>query len=646
MQLSGARIHIRGIVQGVGFRPFAYALALRLGLNGWVRNTSAGVDIEVDGPIEQLKVFESALQAEAPPLSHIDSLEAQYGPPNGFTTFEIVHSQPVEAAFMPISIIKDIPYDRPNTTMAPFPMCPQCGKEYGDPLDRRFHAQPVACPVCGPQVGLESAGSLEQLSQGDDAIRQARDWLRAGRIVAVKGLGGFHLACDATNPQAVERLRQRKLRVGKPFALMMPDLAMIAEHCRVNPAEAALLESRQRPVVILERLPGSAVAEAAVPGQHTLGVMLPYTPLHYLLFADPDQNPVVYDMPPLVMTSGNLSEEPIATGNDEARQRLARLADGFLMHDRDIHTRCDDSVARTQPVTGQIYPLRRARGYAPDPLRLPREVPQILATGAELKNTFCLTRERYAFLSHHIGDLENYETLQSFEQGIRHFERLFRIQPERIAYDLHPDYLATRYALERACNENLPAVGVQHHHAHIAAGMADNGLDGSHPVIGIALDGTGYGPDGAVWGGEFLVADYASYQRARALARGTGLAGESRDRLGRRPAAGQLCPANHGKRPRPAAGDPPSIGKWAECPADFQHGAAVRRRRRHHRGAANRQLRGAGRHRAGSPGGTDREGVLSPAIERRTARPGAHAAGAGGGLASRCAAARAVGPLP
>ena len=245
--------------------------------------------------------------------------------------------------------------------------------------------------------------------------------------------------------------------------------------------------------------------------------MLPYTPLHYLLFANPDQNPVVYDMPPLVMTSGNLSEEPIATGNEEARQRLSALADGFLMHDRDIHTRCDNSVVRSQPETGQIYPLRRARGYAPDPIRLPHELPPLLATGAELKNTFCLTRERYAFLSHHIGDLENYETLQSFEQGIRHFERLFRIQPERIAYDLHPDYLATRYALERACDENLPAVGVQHHHAHIAAGMADNGLDGSHPVIGIALDGTGYGPDGAIWGGEFLVADYAGYQRAAHL---------------------------------------------------------------------------------------------------------------------------------
>jgi hydrogenase maturation protein HypF len=554
MQLSSARIHVSGIVQGVGFRPFVYALAIRLGLNGWVRNTSAGVDIEVDGARQQLEDFGHALRTEAPPLAHIDSLDVQYGPAKGFTAFEIVHSQAVEAAFQPISpdvcicpdclrevfdhsdrryrypfinctncgprfsIIQDIPYDRPNTTMAPFPMCADCAAEYRDPLDRRFHAQPVACPACGPQVWLERSGDPRRLSGGDQAIRQARTWLREGKIVAVKGLGGFHLACDATNLQAVETLRQRKLRVGKPFALMMPDLAMIALHCQLSPAEAALLESRQRPVVILERRPGSGVAEAAAPGQHTLGVMLPYTPLHYLLFADPEQSPAIYDMPPLVMTSGNLSEEPIATGNEEARQRLSTLADGFLMHNRDIHTRCDDSVVRSQPENGQIYPLRRARGYAPDPLRLPLELPPLLATGAELKNTFCLTRERYAFLSHHIGDLENYETLQSFEQGIAHFERLFRIRPERIVYDLHPDYLATRYALERACREELPAVGVQHHHAHIAAGMADNGLDGKRPVLGIALDGTGYGPDDAIWGGEFLVADYAGYQRAAHLA--------------------------------------------------------------------------------------------------------------------------------
>jgi hydrogenase maturation protein HypF len=554
MPLKSAHIHIRGIVQGVGFRPFVYALAQRLGLNGWVRNTSAGVDIQVDGPGEKLETFIAALRSEAPPLAKIDSLQAAYGEAHGFTTFEIVHSQAVEAAFIPISpdvcicpdcldelfdpadrryrypfinctncgprftIIQDIPYDRSNTTMSVFPLCPACAAEYQNPLDRRFHAQPVACPACGPQVWLESNLSPEPLSQGDAAIRMARGWLIDGKILAVKGLGGFHLACDATNPAAVELLRQRKLRVGKPFALMMPDLDAVEQHCRVSPAEAALLTSPQRPVVILERRPDSAVAEACAPGQHTLGVMLPYTPLHYLLFASPDRSPVRYDLPPLVMTSGNLSEEPIATDNAEARQRLGRLADAFLMHNRPIHTRCDDAVVRCQPEKASIYPLRRSRGYAPDPLRLPFDLPPLLATGAELKNTFCLTRERYAFLSHHIGDLENYETLQSFEDGIRHFERLFRIAPQLIAYDLHPDYLATRYALERACQEDLPAVGVQHHHAHIAAGMADNGLSGEQPVLGVALDGTGYGPDGAIWGGEFLVADYRSYQRIAHLA--------------------------------------------------------------------------------------------------------------------------------
>jgi hydrogenase maturation protein HypF len=553
MLLRCAHIHISGIVQGVGFRPFVYALAKRYGLKGWVQNTSAGVDIEVDGSSETLESFITALRLEAPPLSRIDSLESALCDTKGYTGFEIVHSQPVEAAFQPIppdvcvcadclrelfdpadrryrypfinctncgprfTIIQDIPYDRPNTTMAVFPMCPECAAEYQYPLNRRFHAQPVACPTCGPQVWLERSGISEPVCRGETAIRQARAILQDGQVLAVKGLGGFHLACDATNPQAVETLRQRKLRVGKPFALMMPDLAAMEQHCLVSPAEAVLLESRQRPIVILERRTGSTVAEAVAPGQHTIGVMLPYTPLHYLLFADPDPSPARYNLPPLVMTSGNLSEEPIATGNQEARLRLAGLADAFLMHDRQIHTRCDDSVVRSE-TQGTIYPLRRSRGYAPDPLRLSFDLPQTLATGAELKNTFCLTRNRYAFLSHHIGDLENYETLQSFEDGIRHYERLFRIRPERIAYDLHPDYLATRYALERACQENLPAVGVQHHHAHIAAGMADNGLSGERPVIGVALDGTGYGPDGAIWGGEFMIADYQTYQRTAHLA--------------------------------------------------------------------------------------------------------------------------------
>ncbi len=562
MGVQGAKIHIVGIVQGVGFRPFVYGLAQRYKLAGWVCNTSAGVDIEVDGERRQLEAFIQALREQAPPLSRIDQLQVTWQEPNGFQDFEIRHSQGAPGDFLPISpdvsicedclrelfdpqdrryrypfincthcgprftIIQDIPYDRPNTTMAAFPMCPACAAEYSDPLNRRFHAQPVACGECGPQVWLEtSAGGLE-IARGDEAIRVARDWLRQGKILAIKGLGGFHLACDATNEQAVSELRRRKLRVDKPFAVMAPDLESVAEHCLLSPLERGLLETRQRPVVILLRKPGSQVSEQVAPGQNTLGVMLPYTPLHYLLFANPDQAGIVFDMLPLVMTSGNLSEEPICTQNDEARQRLGQLADALLMHDRDIYTRCDDSVLRLFPLLkseiksklSPAYLIRRSRGFAPDSLSLPWEVSTVLATGAELKNTFCLARQGYAFMSHHIGDLQNYETLQAFENGIAHFERLFRIQPELIAYDLHPDYLSTRYALERAEREGLPRVGVQHHHAHIAACMAEHRLSGEQPVIGVALDGTGFGEDGAIWGGEFLVADYLGYERLAHLA--------------------------------------------------------------------------------------------------------------------------------
>jgi hydrogenase maturation protein HypF len=557
MSIKGVQIHITGIVQGVGFRPFVYNLATRLGLKGWVRNTAAGVDIAVDGSSETLDVFIQALKTEPPPLARIDSFLATDCPAAGFTSFEIVHSASQSGDFIPISpdvsicpdclselfdpadrryrypfinctncgprftIITDIPYDRPNTTMAGFSLCADCAAEYHDPSNRRFHAQPVACPACGPQLWLEyKTGDVRQGTRGDAAIYEAQRLLRSGSILAVKGLGGFHLACDATNAEAVSELRRRKLRVDKAFAVMMPNLVSVEAHCFVNEGERHLLESRQRPIVILQRRPGSSIASAVAPGQATTGVMLPYTPLHYLLM---DGEGLVA----LVMTSGNLSEEPIATDNQEARERLSGIADAFLMHNRDIRTRCDDSVVRVikavtidapQPVTQQSMFLRRSRGYAPDPIRLPFELPPLLATGPELKNTFCLARQRYAFLSHHIGDLENYETLQSFEDGIDHFERLFRVQPEAIAYDLHPNYLATRYALERAETETLPAIGVQHHHAHIAACMADNGLSGEQPVIGAAFDGTGYGEDGAIWGGEFLVTSYTGFQRLAHLA--------------------------------------------------------------------------------------------------------------------------------
>jgi hydrogenase maturation protein HypF len=575
--LAGAKIHITGIVQGVGFRPFVYGLTKRYELNGWVRNTSAGVDIEVDGEQDVLDAFVKSLQDEAPPLSHIDELTVSFRAPNGFHSFDIVHSEAVEGAFQPISpdvsicpdclrelfdpsdrryrypfinctncgprftIIKDIPYDRPKTTMAPFPMCPDCEKEYSDPLDRRFHAQPVACPVCGPQVWLEQTLDAEPQTEnspslsivnrplsalkGDPAILEIRNLLANGKVVAIKGLGGFHLACDATNPAAVRELRRRKLRVDKPFALMMPDLEIVEQHCYVNNAERELLRSGARPIVLLQRKPESPIARECAPGQDTLGVMLPYTPLHYLLFSE-TSSLSSFVLPPLVMTSGNLSEEPIATNNDEARTRLASLADAFLMHDRDIHVRCDDSVVRvvenkkldTDHWPLVTYPLRRSRGYSPFPVKIPWEAPPLLAVGPELKNTFCITNKNYAFLSHHIGDMENYETLQSFEKGVKHFERLFRVNPEAIAYDLHPNYLSTRYAIQRAERENLPMIGVQHHHAHIAACMAEHGLDGSQPVIGLAFDGTGYGEDGAIWGGEVLVADYSSYERAFHLA--------------------------------------------------------------------------------------------------------------------------------
>jgi hydrogenase maturation protein HypF len=571
-ELQRARIHVSGIVQGVGFRPFVYGLAIRFLLAGWVRNTSAGVDIEVEGPREILDAFVQSLKAEIPPLARIDSFEVSFsqsgtgnsiGGMNRFSGFEIIQSEVMEGSFQPISpdicicddclrelfdpadrrfrypfinctncgprftIITDIPYDRPKTTMAPFKMCPDCAFEYQNPRDRRFHAQPVACLVCGPKVWLEWTDDTgSHLVESDNAILLAQKMLAEGRIIAIKGLGGFHLACDATNVQVVTELRRRKLRVDKPFALMMPDIVTIKQQCLVSFSECALLESRQRPIVLLNRRPDSTIPAGVAPNQHTLGVMLPYTPLHFLML-NSDRHP----LSALVMTSGNLSEEPIAIGNEEVRERLSTLADAFLMHNRDIRIRCDDSVVmvpddqKTDPPGDPIhehplpaYFLRRSRGYAPDSLKLPFEVPSILATGAELKNTFCLTRENYAFLSHHIGDMENYETYKSFEDGVEHFEKLFRIHPEAIAFDLHPNYLTTRYALERTKTENLRVVGIQHHHAHIAACMADNGLNGHRPVIGIAFDGTGYGEDGTIWGGEFLVADYNGYERMFHLA--------------------------------------------------------------------------------------------------------------------------------
>lgn len=558
--LRGARLHVTGIVQGVGFRPFVYNLANRHHLRGWIRNTTAGVEIDVDGEADAIDELVRSIRAEAPPLARIEDVTVTFGASRGFTTFEIRNSESIPEAFQPVSpdvaicgdclrelfdpadrryrypfinctncgprftIIQDIPYDRPQTTMAGFVMCADCAREYADPQDRRFHAQPIACPACGPRVWLEPPGwePGSPVLTEEGAITEARRRLASGGIVAVKGLGGFHLACDATRQETVRELRSRKLRVDKPFAVMLPDLAGVEMNCWVNENERLLLQSPARPIVLLRRRSDSIIATEVAPGQDWIGVMLPYTPLHHLLMERAPSFPTA-----LVMTSGNIIEEPIATGNEDARHRLGPLAEALLMHDRDIHVRCDDSVLRVVDGSGgpaadgdaapapgnHEYPLRRSRGYVPFPVKLPWQAPPVLAVGGELKNTFCLTNRDYGFLSHHIGDLENYETLQSFETGIAHFEHLFRVRPAAISFDLHPDYLATRYAARRAAAEGLTAMRVQHHHAHVAACMAEHRLDGAHPVLGAAFDGTGLGDDGAVWGGEMLSADYLDFKR-------------------------------------------------------------------------------------------------------------------------------------
>ncbi len=420
------------------------------------------------------------------------------------------------------TIIRDIPYDRPMTTMAPFAMCSDCQAEYEDPADRRFHAQPNACPVCGPVLTLlasprAKAAALDLAAplSGDDALRQAQRLLDNGRIVAIKGLGGYHLACDAVNDTAVLTLRERKGRGNKPLAVMAADLDAVRRFAHVTPAEERLLTSRERPIVLLrKRAPADCdlrLSEHVAPGNLTVGVMLPYTPLHYLLLHDEgDAPPRVY-----VMTSGNLSEEPIVKDDDEALDRLASLADAFLLHNRAIHIHCDDSVVRVFRETA--LPIRRARGYAPFPVRLPQSLQPILAVGGELKNTFCLTNDRYAFLSQHIGDMENLETLHAFEAAVEHFARIFRVQPQTVAHDMHPAYLSTRWAESYASQHDLPRVPVQHHHAHIAGVMAEHGLGADEGVIGVALDGTGYGTDGTIWGGEILLATYGAFQRIGAL---------------------------------------------------------------------------------------------------------------------------------
>ena len=532
------RVRVTGIVQGVGYRPFVYALARRHGLGGLVGNDAEGVFIEAESDSQAaLGIFVGALRAEAPPLAVVESVSSEPVAAVGESSFIIVTSRsggehvalvspdmstceeclaevrdPAARRFRypftnctncgpRFTITRGVPYDRPLTTMAGFPLCAECAAEYDDPTDRRFHAQPVCCPRCGPALALRRPDG--EAVPGDPLAETAR-LLQEGAVVAIKGLGGYHLAARADDEAAVARLRARKHREDKPFAVLVPDLAAAGRLCVVDPAGAALLAGQGRPIVLLPLRAGAPVAPSVAPGNRSLGLMLPYTPLHHLLVEELGA--------PFVLTSGNLSDEPIAYRDEDAFDRLGGIADAFLVHDRPIHIRTDDSV--TRPFRGRELLLRRSRGYAPRPLRLPWAFPRpVLATGAELKSTFCVAKGHHAFVSHHIGDLENYETYASFTEGIEHFCRLFDVAPEVVAHDLHPEYLSTKHAHDLAAHglDPVDLVGVQHHHAHIASCLADNGEAG--PVLGVAFDGLGWGPDDTIWGGELLVADLAGYER-------------------------------------------------------------------------------------------------------------------------------------
>jgi len=530
-------INVTGFVQGVGFRPFVYRLANECNLVGCIANTPAGVSIEVQGPVAAVESFLTRLPQEVPPLAKIILLTPHDAEPQGDTSFRILASrldQPPGALISPdaavcedclrelmnprdrrfrypfinctncgprFTIIRDIPYDRARTSMTSFRMCAACRAEYDDPENRRFHAQPNACWDCGPQVRLLSAEG-EWLDVAEP-VREAARLLEQGSTVAIKGLGGFHLACDAKSEVAVDRLRSRKRRVEKPFAVMVRRIEDAERLCIVEAAARRELLSVQRPIVLLPRRMEGNVATGVAPRNRFLGVFLPYTPLHHLLLSSGKFNA-------LVMTSGNLSEEPIAIQNEEAVQRLNGIADAFLVHNREILRRCDDSVVRIE--MGLPQKLRRSRGFVPAPVAIEQESQPILAVGGELKNTVCVIRGREAFLSQHVGDLENLESYGFFQEAVEHLQRILEVQPKIIAYDLHPDYFSTRWALEK---QDVQLIGVQHHHAHVAACMAENHLDGR--VIGIALDGTGYGTDGAIWGGEVLLADYLNFERVAHL---------------------------------------------------------------------------------------------------------------------------------
>jgi hydrogenase maturation protein HypF len=548
------RLRVAGLVQGVGFRPYVHRLATELELTGHVGNDTRGVFMEIEGRAAATEEFVRRLVDDAPGPARIDDVEARHVAPSGGTGFTIVESQRhgtvrtfvspdiatcddcLAELFDPadrrvrypftnctncgprFTITRALPYDRPNTTMRGFALCAACASEYHDPADRRFHAQPIACADCGPRLWLEHSGTSEPVVGSDAAIAAAQAALARGEIVAIKGLGGFHLACDARSAAAVGRLRVRKHRFEKPFAVMARDLEVACTLAYIEPAEAALLTSAQRPIVLLRRRAGAGgapLSDLVAPGNPRLGVLLPYTPLHHLLFAPVPGSGAAAPVPDvLVMTSGNLSDEPICYEDEDARRRLGSIADAWLLHDRPIHVPCDDSVLEVEPGGGTELPLRRSRGYAPLPVRLPFPAAPTLAVGGELKNTFCLASGHDAFMSQHIGDMGSLETWAAFERSTRQLAGLYDIRAPRLTADAHPGYQTTRWAEEAS---PLPVAEVQHHHAHIASVMAEHGVPAGRRVIGIAFDGTGFGTDGTIWGGEVLVCGYDDFARVAHL---------------------------------------------------------------------------------------------------------------------------------
>ena len=573
------RARVSGTVQGVGFRPYVFRLATTLELGGHVLNDGLGVLVEVEGRPERVEEFLARLAPEAPPMAAVEGIATEETPTTGERAFRIVASERSGQPDVPVSadaatcepclsevfdpadrryrypftnctncgprftIVRDVPYDRALTTMSSFAMCPQCRREYEDPRDRRFHAQPNACPRCGPRARLVDARGEElEAGGGRDPVEAAAAQLGAGRILAVKGLGGFHLACRADDEVAVALLRARKQREDKPFALMAAGVDAARELIEPTPTDVELLRSPQRPIVIARRISSAEVAPSVAPRTRDLGVMLPYSPLHHLLIADAGAT--------LVMTSGNVSDEPIAYLDEDALARLRGIADLFLIHDRPVHMRTDDSVVRSLDPSQRSEPLilRRSRGYAPRHLPLPLRAPEpVLGCGAELKSTFCVARDDRAWVGHHIGDLKNYETLLSFRQGVEHFQRLFAVDPTVVAHDLHPDYLSTAFALER---ESASRVAVQHHHAHLAACLAEHGETG--PAVGAIYDGTGYGPDGTVWGGELLVGGLPEFERRGMLFPVRLPGGDAAIREPWRMACAWLAAASGSERPPPA----------------------------------------------------------------------------------------------